>query len=246
MNFAAAADELRCQEFARLAASVTPMPGQLRSMSVAELQIENALMFERIGHTVHTAPDAPELVTTRGGRKFITMCANPADPAPTGSAALRRLRDRVVVAGAEHGFFVSMRGFTAEARHFAETAPVRLIDAEQFIDALNRSRKGELLPQTYKAMCRQCGAIVQHSLDNGQARSCANGHSVAPTIARDELVKPQLAQPLTAAPSPAPAHTPRMARVRNMSAKAQRRRAIKAHNYSARAQAIRQQRRSSH
>jgi len=42
------------------------------------------------------------------------MCANPADPMPTGSAAIIRLRDRVVSASAERGFFVSVRGFTGQ------------------------------------------------------------------------------------------------------------------------------------
>jgi hypothetical protein len=93
-------------------------------------------MWQRLDHDVITRADAAELVTVKGERKFITMCGNPADPAPTGSAALRRLRDRVVAASAERGFYISVRGFTAEALHFAETAPVQLIDSAQFIRAL--------------------------------------------------------------------------------------------------------------
>jgi hypothetical protein len=127
-----------------------------------------------------TAPDAPELVTVKSDRKFITICGNPVDPAPASSAALRRLRGRVVAASAERGFYVSVRGFTAEATHFAETAPVQLIDTANFIRALQRSRKGMTLPQTYKAMCRQCGDIVQHRLTSDEARSCGSGHPVAP------------------------------------------------------------------
>jgi hypothetical protein len=240
MNYSAAADELRCEEFARLVAMVTPRPEQLRSMTIGELRTENALMWERLGHTLITGPDSPELVTIKGERKFITMCANPADLVPAGSAALRRLRDRVVALSAERGFYVSVRGFTADAQHFADTAPVQLIDCGQFIQALNRSRKGMLLPQSYKAMCHQCGDIVQHRLASDEAKRCGNGHFVAPTIARAELVKPQ--QPMQrAAGMPAPANTPKLMRRRNKSAKAQRRRAIKAHNHQIRARAIRQQ-----
>jgi Restriction endonuclease len=47
----------------------------------------------------------------------------PADTAPAGSGAVRRLRDRVVAASAECGFYISVRGFTPEAQHFADTAP---------------------------------------------------------------------------------------------------------------------------
>jgi hypothetical protein len=49
------------------------------------------------------------------------------------------------------------------------------------------------MPQTYKAMCCQCGEFVQHRLDREQdeARPCRNGHMVAPTIARAMLVPPR-------------------------------------------------------
>lgn len=241
MNFDPLAAELHRREYARLAAAVTPRPEQLHSMSPGELRTEIAMMWERLGHTLVTGPDAPELVTIKGERKFITMCANPADRAPTGSAALRRLRDRVVAASAERGFYVSVRGFTADAQHFADTAPVQLIDTDAFIRAMHRSRKGQFLPQTYQAMCRQCGDIVQHRLDSDEAKRCGTGHFVAPTIARAELVKPrQQPGPGQAVTGPAPAHRPKIVRIRNMSAKAQRRRAIKAHNHQVRARAIKQ------
>jgi hypothetical protein len=230
-DIASAADELHRQEFARLADTVTPRPEQLRSMLASALRDEIARMFERLGHDIITRPDAAELVTVKGARKFIVICANPADPMPAGSAALRRLRDRVVAAGAERGFYVSVRGFTADARHFAETAPVQLIDSAQLIRAMNRSHKGMALPQTYKAMCRQCGDIVQHRLSSDEARRCGNGHYVAPTIARDDVVKPR--QPpgpggKTTGPSPAP---------RPLS-----RREIRAHNYKYEARMMRKPR----
>jgi Restriction endonuclease len=239
MNFAAAADELHRQERARLSQYVTPRPEQLRSMTAPALRLEIAGMWERLGHDIITSPDAAELVTVKGERKFITACANPADLAPTGSAALRRLRDRVVAASAERGFLVSVRGFTDEARRYAEAAPVELIDNAELIRALQRSRKGMLVPQTYKAMCRQCGDIVQHRLDSDEAKRCGNGHFVAPTIARPDLIKPRLPAPgQTVTGEPTPAHAPKIVKYRNMTAKAQRRRAIKAHNHQMRARAI--------
>jgi hypothetical protein len=246
LNFAAAADELYRREYAFLRAFLTPRPEQLRSMMIGELRTENALMWERLGHTLHTGPDAPELVTTMGERTFITVCANPADITPTGSAALRRLRDRVVAMCAERGFYVSVKGFTADAQHFSETAPVQLIDAEAFIHTLHRSRKGQHLPQTYNAMCRQCGEIVQQRLDSDEAKRCGNGHFVAPTIARAELVKPRRQPgPGRAVTGPAPAYRPKIVKFRNNSPKAKIKRAIKAQNYQVRARAIKQQQRDS-
>src|SRR3954453_1041065 len=230
MNFDAQADELYRQEFARLAAAVTPRPEALRSMTADALRDEIAMMWERLGHTVITSPSAAEIVTIKGARKFVTMCANPADVAPTGSGAVRRLRDRVVAASAERGFYVTPRSFTADAQHFAATAPVQLIDGPGFIRALHRSRKGMLLPQSYKAMCRQCGDIVQHPLDNDEAKRCDSGHLVAPAIARAELVKPRPAASTKADASPKPAPRPLT------------RREIKAHNYRYRARMIKKMR----
>ena len=64
-------------------------------------------------------------VAEAGEQKFIAMYANPADPISTGSVAVRRLRDKVVTASAERRFYVTPRNFTANAQHFAETAPIQ-------------------------------------------------------------------------------------------------------------------------
>lgn len=217
MNFVPAADQLRHQEFARLAATVTPRPEALRSMTAAALRDEIALMRERLGHAVITSTAAPDLVTINGERKFITACANPADLMPTGTPALRRLHDRVVATSAERGFYISVRGFS-EARQYAQSAPVQLIDGPELIRAFHRSRKGMVVPPTYKAMCRQCGDIVQHRLGNDEALPCGNGHLVVPSIARASIVKSRPpATDQTADPVPA---------MRPLS-----RREIRAHNY---------------
>jgi hypothetical protein len=233
MNFAAAADDLHRQEFARLAEAVTPRLEAFRSMTASGFRNEIALMLERVGHAMITS--TPELVTVKNARKYITACAVPTDPAPTRMPALRRLHEAIVAANAARGFYVTPRGFTPEAEHYAESAPLDLVDGALLIRSMHRSRKGVLLPQTYKAMCRQCGEIMQYKLGDDRARPCGIGHFVVPTIARADLVKQPTAQHEAAGPSPAP--SAKVAKWRNMSAKAQRRRAIKAHNH--RAQAIR-------
>ena len=87
-----------------------------------------------------------------------------------------------------------------------------------------------LLPQIYKAMCRQCGDIVQHPLDNDEAKRCGNGHFVAPTIARAGLAKPRSAISVKTDTGPKPAPRPLS------------RREIKAHNYKYRARMMKQPR----
>jgi hypothetical protein len=235
----AAAAELRRQEFARLADAVTPRLEALRSMTPAAFRSEIALMLERLGHTIITDPTAPDLVTTKAGRKYITACAHPANRAPTQTREIARLHDTVVAANAERGFFVTARSFTPDAEHYAATAPIDLVDGAMLVRSMNRSKKGVVLPQTYKAMCRQCGDIVEHRLDGDEAVPCRNGHRVPPTIARAALVPPRQQQPAAADHQAPPQHGPR-AKLRNMSPKAQRRRAIRAHNHQVRARAIRQ------
>jgi hypothetical protein len=232
MKFAEAADELQRGEYARFAAAMTPRPEQLRSMMAATLRTEAAALWEALGHDIKTMPDAVELVHVLGDRKHITMCGDPVDPHPANAGALRRLRDRVVASGAERGFYISVRGFTADARHFAETAPVQLLDCEEFIDALSRVRKAVKVSPVYKAMCRHCGDIVRHSLDDSTPKRCANDHTVPQPMARADFEKPRPSGPA----QPAAAMLPQVFRPANgkyldKSPKAARRRAIKAHSY---------------
>jgi hypothetical protein len=190
MNFAIAADELRQQEFARLSDAVTPRIEALRSLTPDAFRVHIALMLERLGHAIITT--APDLVTTKGGRKYVTACANPLDAAPTKTPALARLHAAVVSANAAGGFYVTARSFTPDAEHYTATLPIlTLVDSELLNRSMQRSLKGVTLPPTYKAMCCQCGEIVQHRLEKGEALPCGNGHLVPPTIARASLVKPR-------------------------------------------------------
>jgi hypothetical protein len=237
VNFPAAADELRRQEFSRLSAAVTPRIEAFQSMTGDAFRNEIALMLERLGHTVISS--VSDVVTIKDGRKYITACATPTDPAPTKTPALRRLHDAIVAGNAARGFYVTPRSFTSGAEHYAASAPIDLVDSRLLIRSMHRSRKGMLLPADYRAMCCQCGDIVQHRLDQSEARPCCNGHLVAPTIARAALVpyRASLAQPGAAANAPKPA---RIIKPLNMSLKAQHRRKIRAHNNQMRARVSKQ------
>jgi hypothetical protein len=189
-NFAIAADELRRQEIARLSDALVPRIEALRSMTPQSFRAVIGLMLERFGHTIISNPEAAELVSSKLEKKFITACARPTDLAPTGTRDLARLHDAVIAANAQRGFFITARSFTDQAEKYAESAPLDLFDGKRLVRALNQSRKHVLMPQTYKAMCQQCGGIVEHRLDREQdeARPCGKGHMVAPTIARAMLL----------------------------------------------------------
>jgi hypothetical protein len=98
-----------------------------------------------------------------------------------------------------------------------------------------------LLPAGYKAMCCQCGELVQHRLESDAALPCRNGHLVAPTIARASLVpfRPPASEPGSATTAPKPAF---VIKPRNISLKAQRRRKVRAHNNRMRARTLKQPR----
>jgi hypothetical protein len=233
VNFAPAADQLRRQEIARLMQYVTPPVEALRSLTPGPFRELIADMVERLGHTVINNPTAPNLVTTKDGRKYIIACATPSDPAPAGTREIGRLHDTVITANAQRGIYVTTRSFTPDAQDYAKTAPIDLVDGAKLAQSLERSNAGATLPSSYKAMCHQCGALVQHNLDTGEALPCINGHMVTPTIARATIERPRHPrQPEPSQPS----------QWRDMSPKAQRRRQIRAHNHKVRARAIKQQR----
>jgi Restriction endonuclease len=229
-----AAEKLRRQEFARLSQAVTPRIEAFRAMTADAFRAEISAMLERLGHTIISS--ISDIVTTKGAQKFIVACAAPVDKT-TKTPALRRLHDSVVAGGATRGIYVTPREFTPEAEHYAASAPIDLVDGALLIKSMHRSRKGLLLPSSYKAMCCQCGDIVRHTLDKADAVPCGNGHPVAPTIARAALVpyRPDPSEQPAAAARPKPS---RVIRPGGMSAKAQRRRKIKAHNNRRRSRAL--------
>jgi hypothetical protein len=193
MNFAASAAELRQQEIARLSDAIVPRLEAMRRMTPETFRTLIADMLQRFGHHIVNDPTAPDLITTKGEEKFVTRCATPTDLKPTATRELAALHDAVIAANATRGFFITARSFTDAAEQYAESAPLDLVDGKRLVKALNQSRKHVLMSQTYKAMCQQCGEIVQHRLDREQdeARPCVNGHAVAPTIARAMLLPPR-------------------------------------------------------
>jgi hypothetical protein len=187
MDFTSAAAELQQQEIARLRDAVVPRLEALRSMPPPQFREVIAAMWQRFGHEIITGPAMPRLVTMKGGRKFITACPASADPF---AREIARLHQAAIAANAEHGFYITPNSFSAEARAYAESGtPIDLIDGKRLMKALFRSFEGVELHETYKAMCGQCGGIVQHRLGEGEARPCANGHAVVPTIARAMIIR---------------------------------------------------------
>jgi hypothetical protein len=187
MSFETAAAELREREFARLASAVVPTLEGLRLLNARELRACAARMLEHLGYELLTAETAGDLLAGKDGKKYVIAFASTTDQSATRPNDLARLHAAVINANADAGLYITPRGFTRDAEVYAATAPLKLVDGPQLIAALARTGR-ESAPATYKAMCRQCGEIVSHSLDRAEAIPCPNGHAVAPTIARAALV----------------------------------------------------------
>lgn len=143
-------------------------------------------MLECLDYELITPETAADLIATKDGKKYVVAFASTTDQSATRPNDLTRLHAAVINANAAAGFYITPRGFTRDAEAYAATAPLKLIDGPQLIAAIARTQ-GESAPSAYKAMCRQCGEIVSHSLDRAEAIPCPNGHPVAPTIARAAL-----------------------------------------------------------
>jgi len=86
MNFAAALDQLRRQEYARLAAMITP---------TAPFREQIALMMERLGHTIITDPTmisncGPAQMLKRGRVLVVTSSPVCVPDAPASSVPQQR------------------------------------------------------------------------------------------------------------------------------------------------------------
>jgi hypothetical protein len=183
MIFSTSAAELRAQELARLSACVPPSLGRMRSMTPGPFREAVSDMLERLGYQIIIGPTAHEMVFTKDGRKMVITCADPANLSDTGSSALGRLHVALLTHNAAQGFYVTSRKFTPEARDYAKTVPIKLVDGKELEKSMRVSFAGVHRPMTYAAMCCECGEAVQHRLDRAEAVPCQNGHDVPPTIA---------------------------------------------------------------
>lgn len=186
-DFAQQADQLRAQEFARLADALPPTLDALRALTPGPFREAVGALFDWLGYAV-MAPAASNLVMTKDGRKYIVACAPPAQVEPTRTHALAHLHAAITAASAQAGYYVTTRSFTPAAQDYAATAPLHLVDGAKLAALMQQSKAGAILPETYDSLCRQCGARVRHRLDQADAVPCPQGHLVAPTIARAALV----------------------------------------------------------
>ncbi len=181
------AEVLRQQEFSRLSADTVPTLESLRFLNPRQLRARVANMLERLGYELLTAETTKDLLAIKDDRKHVVAFAATTDQLPTQVNHLTRLHQAIIAANAASGFYVTTRGFSRDAEDYAKTAPIKLVDGPKLVASIKRSMEGMPAPESYKAMCRECGDIVAHRLDKAEAITCSSGHAVAPTIARASL-----------------------------------------------------------
>jgi hypothetical protein len=181
------AEILRQQEFARLAAGTMPTLESLRFLNPRQLRACVAGMLERLGYELLTPETATDLLAIKDGKKYLVAFASTSDLSPVQANHLTQLHSAIVTNNAAAGFYVTTRGFSRDAEAYAATAPIKLVDGPKLVASIKRSMEGMPTLDSYRAMCRQCGEIVTHRLDRGEAVACSNGHAVPPTIAQAAL-----------------------------------------------------------
>ena len=182
----AAADSLQNDEQLRLAKSLVPSIKELRGLTPQHFEDEVARMFERLGYEVrqtsYTNDGGRDAILTKDGRKYLVECKRYAEGGLSGRPDLQKFHSAIMTDRAVSGFFVTAGRFTKEAKEFAATVPIKLIDQNELVRMMFDSKPAAADDDSYRSMCRQCEDIVSHRLRAPQSVKCRNGHEIAPTL----------------------------------------------------------------
>ena len=168
-HYAAAADDLRQREIERIKAATIPTLAGLRSLGSDELRREVAAMLERLGYVHHATGDTGDLIVSKDDRKLVVACAKP--PEPIRPQAIACLHEAILRTAAAAGFYVTARHFEPDAIGYAAGLPITLVEGDKLVASMRRSKAGIDPPDAYKAMCKLCGAVVEHRLNSRRSRA---------------------------------------------------------------------------
>jgi restriction system protein len=160
-------------------ARANPKPA-ITSMSWRDFERLVGEVFRRQGFTVSgfggQGPDGGvDLGLTRNGQRFLVQCKH-WRKRQVGVTVVRELKGVVSAQDAHGGFVVTGGEFTREARDFADSCGIKLIDGPALEDLIGGipSRKsaadfGAAVSAQPNPMCPQCGtAMIQRTAKKGQ------------------------------------------------------------------------------
>ena len=182
----AAADGLRNDEQVRLAKSLVPSIKELRGLTPQHFEDEVARMFGRLGYEVrqtsYTNDGGRDAILTKDGRKYLVECKRYGESGLSGRPDLQKFHSAIITDRAVSGFFVTAGRFTKEAKEFAATVPIKLVDQNELVRMMFDSKPAAADDDSYRSMCRQCEDIVSHRLRAPRSVKCRNGHEIAPIL----------------------------------------------------------------
>jgi restriction endonuclease Mrr len=134
-EIASTARQVRGHETARLRELIVPSLDELRSLTPQRFEDQVAQMFERLGYDVEQTPysndHGRDAILIKYGEKFLVECKRYGESHQSGRPDLQKFHSAIVSDKAKKGFFVTSGGFSSEARAFAATVPIDMIDGQK-------------------------------------------------------------------------------------------------------------------
>jgi hypothetical protein len=178
------AEQLKQDETERLSRCLLPDLDELRRLSPPRFEDEVARMFQRLGYAVQQTPysndQGRDAILHKNGEKYLVECKR--YQGTVGRPEIQKFHSAIIFENAKRGFFVTTGDFTPGGAQYAKDLPIELINGTRLLHYIFDSKKDAHNDDSYRSMCTECGATVQHSLREPQARGCLNGHAVSPTL----------------------------------------------------------------
>lgn len=191
-EIAAKAAQVREQEAERLRKTIALSLDELRSLRPQKFEDQIAQMFERLGYSVEQTPysndHGRDAILWKGREKFLLECKRYGDSNQSGRPDLQKFHSAIVTDKAKRGFFVTSSGFSREAKAFAATEPIDLVDGPELVRLMFESRANAVQDDNYSSVCKECGDVVEHYLRSPKNIMCRHGHPVTPTLSINDLL----------------------------------------------------------
>src|SRR5260221_1908471 len=187
-------NSLREREWRRLASSLVPSLDELRRLSWQRFEDEIARMFERMGYSVEQTPPTNDggrdAILIKNGEKYLLECEKYKAGGQSGRPDLQKFHSAIMTDTATSGFFVTAGAFTKDAIEWVAkvNAPIKLIDGQELVKRMFKSKPAASDDDSYQSMCRTCGETVNHRLRAPQDVRCPKGHVVQPALKLGQLL----------------------------------------------------------
>lgn len=183
--------QIRQQEMKRLRSSFTISLDEMRQLTPQKFEDFVAGVFRSLGYSVEQTPytndGGRDAILIKNNKKMLLECKKYGQKNQSGRPDLQKFYAAIIGDNAEKGFFVTTGGFSKEARKYAQTVPIDLIDGPILIKMILESRSKFGGEKNYFSVCQVCGDIVELRLEASKTVCCRHGHIVPHSITMEEL-----------------------------------------------------------